>query len=361
MTIIALVVVLSILVFIHELGHFLAAKRVGIRVEEFGFGYPPRLLTLCHRGETEYTLNAIPFGGFVRMAGEEDPSIPQSLASKSKLIRLTVLGAGAAMNLLLAFFLFSLTFLLGVPVPVEFHRIWITDVAPNSPAETAGLRIGDFILAVDKNPVQSTQELTAYIHEHLGEEIRLEVQRGKESLSISLVPRQEWPEGQGPIGVIIQQYASKIEINTYPWWQALWLGLRETLSTIVFTLYIPLLVLQGLMPVGVVRPVGPVGVAQMASDAAQQVVATGWWFPLLQLMAVVSAGLCLANLLPIPGLDGGRILFVIAEAIRGRRISPEKEGMVHLIGMALLIVMMLIITYQDIISPAPSINWRDFF
>jgi len=295
------------------------------------------------------------------MTGEEDPAIPRSLASKSKLIRLTVLGAGAGMNLLLAFLLFWLTFLLGVPVPVEFHRVWIRNIAPNSPAEAAGLQMGDFILAVDSSPIQSVQELTTYTQEHLGKEICLQVQRGRQSLTVPVVPRQEWPEGQGPIGVVIQPYASKIEIHTYPFWQALWLGLRETMSTVVLTLYIPVLVLRGLIPAGALRPVGPVGVAQMASDAAQQVAATGWWFPLLQLTAVVSAGLCLANLLPIPGLDGGRIFFVIVETIRGRRISPEKEGIVHLIGMALLIMMMLIITYQDVISPVPSINWSDFF
>jgi len=360
-TVVALVVVLSILIFIHELGHFVAAKRADIRVEEFGFGYPPRLLTLGRWGETEYTLNAIPFGGFVRMAGEEDPSTPRSLAGKPKRTRLIVLGAGALMNLLLAFFLFSLTFVLGVPVPVEFHRVSVLSVVPNSPADVAGLRMGDLILAMDGSPVQSPEQLVTYIKRHLGDVIHLEVQRGRQTLTVPIVPREEWPEGQGPMGVVIQPYASKMEIQTHPWWQALWLGLKETLSTIVLTLFIPVLVLRGLIPAGAVRPVGPVGVAQMTNEAAQQVVATGWWFPLLQLTAVVSAGLCLANLLPIPGLDGGRIVFVIVEAIRGRRISPEKEGVVHLIGMALLVVLMLIITYQDLISPAPTVNWSDFF
>lgn len=361
MTAVAFVLILSVLVLIHELGHFLAAKRADVRVEEFGFGYPPRLLRLGRLGETEYTVNAIPFGGFVRMAGEEDPTLARSLASKSKLTRLTVLGAGAAMNLLLAFVLFCLTFLLGVPVAVEFHRVWIIDIAPNSPAEAVGLRIGDFILAVDESPIGSPEELTSYTQSHLGQEIRLGIQRGRDSLSVSVIPREEWPEGQGPIGVVIQPYASKIEIQAYPCGQALRLGLQQTLSTILLTLYIPVLVLRGVIPPEAVRPVGPVGVAQMASDAAQQVAATGWWFPLLQLMAVVSAGLCLANLLPIPGLDGGRIFFLIVETVRGRRISPEKEGIFHLIGMALLIMMMLIITYQDLISPVPSINWSDFF
>ncbi len=361
MNIIALIIFLSVLVFVHELGHFLAAKRAGIRVEEFGLGYPPRLLTLGRLGGTEYTLNIIPFGGFVRLAGEEDPSVPYGFASRSKRTRLIVLGAGAGMNLLLAFVLFSLTFLLGVPVPIEFHRVLIADVAPNSPAEAAGLQVGDLILAVDGNPIQSPEELINYTHQHLGEEIRLQIRRGEKSLIVAVTPRREWPENQGPIGVSIQRYASKVEIRTYPWWQALWLGLQETVSTIVLTLHIPVLILRGLVPASTVRPVGPVGVAQLASSAAQQVVATGWWFPLVQLMAVVSAGLCLANLLPIPGLDGGRIFFIIVEAIRGRRISPEKEGFVNLIGMALLIVLMLVITYHDLISPLPSINWSDFF
>lgn len=361
MTVLAFVVVLSILVFIHELGHFLAARRTDIKIEEFGFGYPPRVLSLGRWGEVEITLNAIPFGGFVRMAGEEDPTVVRSFASKSKRTRLAVLSAGAVMNLLLAFLLFSLTFMLGVPVPVEFNRVSVMSVTPDSPAEAAGLRMGDLIHAVDDTLIQSMEELLTYIREHLGEEILLEVQRGKESLRIPVVPREEWPEREGPMGVVIQPYASKMEIQTYPWWQALWLGLRETLSTLALTLFIPVLVLRGLIPAGAVRPVGPVGVAQMTSAAAQQVVATGWWFPLLQLTAVVSAGLFLANLLPIPGLDGGRILFVILEAIRGRRISPEKEGAVHFVGMAVLVLLMLIVTYQDLISPAPTINWSDFF
>ncbi|MEA3345611.1 MAG: M50 family metallopeptidase [Chloroflexota bacterium] len=361
MTVLAFIVILGALILVHELGHFWAAKRAGIKVEEFGLGYPPRLLTLGHWGETEYTLNAIPFGGFVRMAGEEDPDIPRSLASKSKRVRLVVLGAGAAVNLLLAFALFWATFLLGVPVPVEFNGVSILNVASDSPAEAAGLRRGDLILAVDGSSVQSPQKLTDYIHQHLGEEIRLKVQRGEETLNVPVVPRQKWPENQGPVGVVIQPRASKTEIHAYPWWQALWLGLRQTLSTILLTLYVPVLVLRGLMPAKAIRPVGPVGIAQMAGNAARRVVSTGWWFPLLQLTATISAGLCLANLLPLPGLDGGRILFVILEAIRGRRISPEKEGIIHLIGMALLIILMLIITYHDIASPVPSINWGEFF
>jgi regulator of sigma E protease len=361
MTVIAFVVVLSFLVFIHELGHFLAAKRAGIRIEEFGFGYPPRLAKLGRWGEVEITLNAIPFGGFVRMAGEEDPAIERSFASKSRPVRLAVLVSGAAMNLLLAFWLFSLTFLLGVPVPVEFERVSVLSVSAGSPAEAAGLRMGDLILAVDDTPVLGTDSLVELTSGRLGEEILLEVRRGTESLSVPIVPREESPEGEGPMGVVIQPYASKMEIQTYSLWKALWMGLRETVSTVGLTLFIPILVLRGLIPAEAVRPVGPVGVAQMTSAAAQQVVATGWWYPLLQLTAVVSAGLFLANLLPIPGLDGGRIFFIIVEAIRGRRISPEREGAVHLVGMALLVLAMLIVTYQDLISPAPTINWSEFF
>ena len=360
MPIVAFVIVLSVLVLIHELGHFWAARRAGIPIQEFGLGYPPKLITLGHLGETEYTLNAIPFGGFVRLAGEADPATPYGLASRPKRTRLLVLAAGAAMNLLLAFVLFSATFVLGVPVPLEFNRVTITSIVPDSPAEAAGLRMGDLILAADRVAIEKPEQLTAHIFQHLGQEIQLEVRRGKSSLIIPVVPREQWPEGQGPIGLTIQPYASRIEIQSYPWWQALGLGLEETLSTVVLTLSIPVLVLRGLVPASAVRPVGPVGVAQMTGDAAQQVVATGWWFPLLQLTAVVSAGLCLANLLPIPGLDGGRIFFLVVEAIRGRRISPEKEGLVHLIGMALLVMTMLIITYQDIVAPAPSINWSDF-
>ncbi len=171
MTIIAFLLVLSLLVFVHELGHFMVAKLTGIRVEEFGFGYPPRLLTVARRGDTEYTINAIPFGGFVRLLGEEDPSHPDSFAAKSKSVRAGALLAGSLMNVVLAFLLFIGLGLVGFDIPAG--SVAIVGVSPGSPAAEADLQEGDTILSIDGLTVRNTYELSRYTRERLGEKVTL--------------------------------------------------------------------------------------------------------------------------------------------------------------------------------------------
>jgi regulator of sigma E protease len=364
LTAISFVVVLSLLVFVHELGHFVAAKRAGVKVEEFGFGYPlPNgllTITLFKRGETVYTLNPIPFGGFVRMAGEEDPNAERGLASKSKLARVSVLSAGSVMNVLLGIVFFALCFMLGWPEPIEFDNAIIQSVVSGSPAEQAGLQIGDIIIRADDEYIDSPDELVAYTRTKLNQEMLLTVKRGREMLKVRVTPRLD-SEGVSRIGVAIVPAVTKIGPRTYPFGEAILQGLKQTGSVIVFTFYIPVLVIRGLLSIEMARPIGPYGIAQLASQAVQQSVETGWWFPILNLMALLSTGLAVANLLPLPGLDGGRIFFVIVEAIRGKRLDPEKEGAVHLIGIAFLVTLLIFITYQDITTPVYTVDWASMF
>jgi regulator of sigma E protease len=416
-TLVSLLVALSILVFAHELGHFATAKRSGVVVEEFGFGYPPRLLDFWHsRGKiviggqtiaiprgfqmpegltvgasvvyeasadakgrqvlerieevapsdprsrsaasvdlldtgTVFTLNAIPFGGFAKMLGEEDPTFPGSLASKGKIVRTVVLAAGAGMNLLLAVAFFSLALGLGAPAVADPENAVVTAVAPGSPAEAAGLMVGDIILKADNTAILKTQDLLDYTQSHLGEQVVLTVQRGDNLLQIGVVPRLAPPQGEGPMGITL---GPRTTIKHYKWSE-------ETVSLVVLIISVPIQVVRGLIPADLARPVGPVGVGQIVGDAVKYSLKTGWWFPVMQMMGSLSVALAVTNLLPLPGLDGGRILFVIVEGIRGRRVDPAKEGLVHLIGMMLLVALMLFITWQDVIHPVPPLNWSNFY
>ena len=364
LTVISVVVVLSLLVFVHELGHFIMAKRAGVKVEEFGFGYPlPNgllTITLFKRGETVYTLNPIPFGGFTRMSGEEDPNAERSLASKSKLARIGVLSAGSVMNVLLGIVFFSLCFMLGWPEPVEFNNAIIERVISGSAVEQAGLKVGDIVIWADGEYIDNPDELVAYTRQKLNQEMVLVVKRGGKIVQVRVTPSLD-SDGVSRIGVAIIPGVTKIGLKIYPFGEAVLRGLEQTTGVIAFTFYIPVLLFRGLLSIEMARPIGPVGIAQVASQAVQQSVETGWWFPILNLMALLSIGLAVANLLPLPAFDGGRIFFVIVEAIRGKRIDPEKEGAVHLIGLALLVTLLIFITYQDITTPVHTMDWTSLF
>ena len=423
-TIVSLILGLSILVFVHELGHYLAAKWTGVVVEEFGFGYPPRLFAFWHTkgrivvdgrevviprgfrlprelglgsmvmfesaadskdrqvlsaieevdpadsaaaaaGRVEYldrgtifSVNAIPFGGFARMLGEEDPSAPGSLASKGKLARIFVLSAGGLMNLLAAVLFFALAMMVGAPTVADPENAVVNSVSPGSPAEAVGLQAGDLILRADDTEILNIAGLQEYTKAHLDQTIVLTVQREENMLEIAVVPRVDVPPGEGPIGIGL---SPRTTIESSPWYEAIWSGMKQTvtLTGLIFT--VPVQIVRGLIPAELARPVGPVGVGQLVGDAVQYSLDTGWWYPAMQIMGTLSVALAITNLLPLPGLDGGRILFVIVEGIRGRRVDPAKEGLVHLIGLALLVALMLIVTWQDLVNPVPGVDWSSFF
>lgn len=356
MSLLLAIVLLSIALVIHEFGHFLAAKRAGIKVEEFGIGFPPRILKLAEKDGTVYTLNAIPFGGFVRIAGEDDPNVEGGFASQPKKVRVLTLLAGPAMNVFLGMLLFVAAFMSGRPVPA--YKVKVLDVNPGSPAEAAGLQPGDIILSIDGVPLRTPLELSEYTDQHLGQEVTLVVERGQEQFQISLVPRVSPPEGEGPMGIKIGMAATR-EKTSLP--KAILLSIQTTIFVFFFLLGAPLLALTGQIPLSELRPVGPVGATRIAADVAQQSVSTGWWFPFLLFMGFLNIALAEANLLPIPALDGGRLLFIVIEAIRGRRVDYQRESWVHMLGFIILIALMVIVTYFDIIAPLRGMDWSNLF
>lgn len=350
--ILAVVPLLSILVLAHELGHFVVAMRTGITVQEFGIGLPPRLVGVSYKGII-YSLNAIPFGAFVKMLGEEDPQEPGSFASKGRLVRAAVLMAGPGMNFLLGALAFALAFMMGWPTP-DLSVVEIGGVVAGSPAEQAGVRPGDIVLQVDGQPVHRLDEFQARIRENLGRQLTVKLQRGDDTVEVAVVPRVNPPEGQGALGIMLRAALRPV---AYPLPGSLLLGLETAGRAVVATLAAPAMVLQGRISPDVARPVGLPGMAQIASGAVDYTAETGVWFPVLYVLGTFSAGLAVANMLPLPALDGGRLLFVLIEAVRGRRVDPEREGKFHFVGLVVLLTLMLLVSYYDIVDPLPAVDW----
>ncbi len=379
MTLIIFILVLSILVFVHELGHFLAAKKAGILVEEFGFGLPPRIWGK-KVGETTYSINALPIGGFVKLYGEDGAASAESdsaTASQGRAYfekpiwqRLTVLLAGVTMNLLLATLAFSvLYFVYGIPTPIG--RIKIVGIAQGSPAEIARLKVGDWVLAVDGREIKKTAEFVQLTKEKAGGAIELTIKREENNpcqadqkvmggmastqmtvtcqdgnLLVSLIPRQNPPAGEGPLGVAI----TDTEMKKYPWWQMPFLGMvqgfKESLSwggMIIGSLKNTLvsLVVARQVPKDIA---GPVGIFQITGEAAKN-----GFLAVLQFLGILSVNLAIINVLPLPALDGGRLIFLGYEAVTKRKANPKIESTVNTIGMAFLLGLMLLITINDIL------------
>jgi regulator of sigma E protease len=350
MNILWFIPILSVMMFVHEFGHFITARMSGITVLEFGFGLPPRLWGFKRNGVI-YSINWIPFGAFVKMLGEEDPTAPGSFASKPRAIRAIVLSAGSAMNFLLAVAAFSMVYIVGVPGVAPDGPVTIAEVAPGSPAQQAGLQSGDMIVSFDGQPV-NVQTFRDATQSHLDQPIAIGVQRDGATQSTTLTPRSNPPEGQGAIGIVIS--GGLIHLNPLV---AIQQGFSQTVHVIGVTLSVPKMLLEGTIAPSDARLVGLVGMAQATSETVSYVADTGFWYPLFVLTGLFSAGLSIANMLPIPALDGGRLFFVILEWIRGRRIPPEREAAYHFVGIVVLLTIMVIISFNDFVSPMPAINW----
>lgn len=398
--------ILLALIFIHEAGHYVTAKLFGVKVLEAGVGLPPRLWGVTWRG-TEYTVNALPLGGFVRLLGEEDPSDPQSLAAAPKWKRAVILASGAFMNLVLAVILFSVALM--IPRTISAGGAQITQVAPDSPAANAGLQPGDQIVKINGRKADSTQDASYLIRLYQGSHIDMTIKRndprsGAQTLTKNVYGR--WNPGtytddcgiehmEGPTGITIgttfgqqvpltaderarlQQEAARQEEQlkreakpgspascytvTVPStrfvpftrtrseapWVAVPHAARMSLeSVILMRNQIWTFARQFSTPTSA-RPIGPVGIAQ----ATGEVIDEAGWKSLIDLSAALSMSLGVLNILPIPMLDGGRLLFVFIEFLRrGRRIAPEKEALVHLVGLVTMLTLFVVITYFDVLK-----------
>lgn len=355
-TLIIFIIILAILILAHEAGHFWAAKKMGARVDEFGFGFPPRVFSV-KKGETRYSLNLIPVGGFVKIHGEqgEGKGDADSFVSKSIGQRALILAAGVGMNFVLAAFLLGIGHMVGLPTSLNEENIsngiaknqktQIVEVAKDSPAEAIGLKIGDEIksLASQGEAIQisKAEEVSQFIEKRQNNEISLEIKRGQEIIKTNFFPRLNPPENQGPLGVVLADTA----LISYPWWKAIYLGIEDVVNIIILIST----VLAGIIykalagqPVGEVLS-GPVGIYSITSQAAGM----GWIY-LLQLTAFLSIQLGLINIFPFPALDGGRILFLIIEKIKGSPVSQKVENIIHTAGFAILIFLMIVITWRDL-------------
>ena len=426
LTILIFIVILGLLVFVHEFGHFLVAKRSGVRVDEFGFGFPPRIFGIqkviventekigqrkkdiilktesydlasgeqivseieteereeikkivqskkwnffwgnkpkhlageIQRSETVYSINAIPLGGFVKIYGEEGEGANsnRSFASKKVGQKVRILFAGVTMNFILAIFLFSLGNIIGLPSAIEENqinqypnaRLQIVAVSQDTPAATAGLQAGDFVTALKKSngqvleDIKKPSDFQAFVDSEKGKEIVVVVQRGNLNIDVSLIPRANPPSGQGPLGVELATVA-KISLS---WYKAIWEGFMTTINLIWLLLVVLFQLVKNLIISGKagVDIVGPVGIYNLTNQAAS----LGFIY-LLQLTAILSINLAVINAFPFPALDGGRALFLMIEKIKGSPINQRTQNLIHSIGFALLILLMVAITYRDII------------
>jgi regulator of sigma E protease len=337
---------LSVLVLIHEFGHFIMAKRAGIKVEEFGLGFPPKVFSR-KKGETVYSLNAIPIGGFVKLYGEDEEvtkDIHRAYYHKSKLTRASILVAGVLMNFILGVIIFAvISFFSGVVQPSG--QIRITAVAPNSPASQANLKVDDIIISVDGESVHQSKQFVDLIAQNKGKETTLTVSRGKDDKFNAVVtPRETPPQGEGALGVGFLD----TEVIIPPMPQRLTLSIKDGFDQAIFWIKVTVggitdavnTAIHGKKPEGLA---GPIGIFQITGVAAKSGILT-----LLGFIGVLSVNLAVLNIMPFPALDGGRLLFVIVETLFGKRVLSAYEKYAHLVGMIILLTLMALITLGDV-------------
>ncbi len=343
---IAFLVTLSLIILVHELGHFLVARAIGVKVERFSMGFGPRLLRIAGR-QTEYVVCLLPFGGYVKMAGEggeqEGPQRPWEYRSRSVGERMAIVFAGPFINYLVGFLLFFLVFVWGAPVVLPT----IGETLKGYPAQEAGLLRGDRVLQVNGQPVQNWEELTRAIHQETVE-VRLLVERESKSFELTLVPQvseaASLPGGRRRIGMIGITPLGDTVIQRYPVRQAFLKAGERVVSLTMLTLSAMGRILSGGLSLKE-SVTGPIGIFYITSAVAEQGLTS-----LLQLIALLSTSLGLFNLLPIPVLDGGHLAFLLMERLKGKPVSLQAQEMMTRVGLGLLVFLLVVVTYNDLIK-----------
>ncbi len=355
-------IILLVLVVSHEFGHFIVAKKSGIRVDEFSFGFPPKLFGK-KVGETTYNFNALPFGGYVKIFGENPdeesisgPDSKRSFINKPRYIQAAVLLAGVVMNFLVAWLLLSVGFMSGLPTSVGTapkdtvitdQALTLTSVLAGSPAEKAGLKTGDKILHLksgsDDTDTPSAESVQYFVKRHGGEEINVSFIRAKDAKEVTIVPEINKDTNTPMIGISMDIIGTlKLPVH-----KALWEGLKLSWNLVVATVHgFYTLIHDSLAGHGNLSAVtGPIGIVGVVGDAAS----FGFIY-LLSFTALISINLAVINLIPFPALDGGRLLFLLIEKIKGSRIKPKIANTANMIGFGLLMILMVVITYHDIVK-----------
>lgn len=368
MSIIIFIIVLGILIFVHELGHFILAKKTGMLVEEFAIGFPPRVVSF-QKGETRYSIGLIPLGGFVKIHGEDyeekiettnnqkDKNYQRRFTNRPKWAQAVVLMAGIFFNLLLAWVFISIGFMSGLPVSVdqfegefiEETKLILIDVLPESPAEKAGLETGDIILSLDSGKTdlikdfENTTMAEEFIAVHGGQEIEVLYERNEKSASLKIIPQEGVVEGKPAIGVSL----GMIGTIKFPVGVALWEGLKTTCSLIVATAAGLFYFIKDLFigEADLSQVAGPIGIIFLVGD-----VFNFGFIYLLSFVALISINLAVINLIPFPALDGGRLLFVLIETLKRSPIKAKTVNTLNLLGFVLLILLMVAVTFSDILK-----------
>ena len=356
LTALIFIIVIGVLIFVHEFGHFIFAKRAGMRVDEFGFGFPPRLWGI-KKGETTYSINLIPFGGFVKILGEEgeDRNNPRSFSAKPFGAKLKVIVAGVTMNFLLAVFLLMIVNFMGLRIGIIDSdtakqaidkKIQIIQVSEHSPAEEAGLNLLDEIkgFRIDGvTTVVGTVEETQYlIKQNSGKPVIVLIEKNGEPLEREITPRVDPPQGQGALGISL----ALTGVVSYPWYEAVWRGVYDAviiaMNTVIgYGLLFKSLIFEGRLIADVS---GPIGIANLTGQAAR----IGLNY-LMQFTALISINLAILNIIPFPALDGGRAVLIIVEKLKGSPVNKKIEQAINTVGFALLLTLMVYVTFKDIV------------
>lgn len=370
-TIIIFITTLLILVVVHEFGHFIMAKKFNIRVLEFGFGIPPKIFGK-KVGETTFSLNWLPIGGFVKLLGEDEVSKKilenhRSFAAQVVWKRILVVVAGVSMNLILAWILFYIVLgfqgfkfqiplivehkFVGVSQEVESHVV-IAQIAKDSPAENKGLKVGERILSIDGENIDSDQQLITKTKSLAGKTISVTLQdpQSRQSRIIQVVPRQNPPEGQGPLGIAVVSFrVANLEYQTPL--EKLFSGPSHSLNLTAYSFRVFGRVINQSFARKTFEPIsqsvaGPVGITSLANSILTS--SKNPLLPYLDFVGLLSLNLAVVNVLPIPALDGGRLLFLLIEMTTKKKMRSEIEGIIHRVGFALLLTLALLITFSDI-------------